>query len=104
MAQIDLASPMEINLQTLRKATSQILDHIEKTHGANLEIEEEYYWQIPQDERVNPYEAPATFELGQLTDDWQALQQIAAGKKSPIGFNLVWLSAVLRSLGEKYVR
>jgi hypothetical protein len=38
--------------------------------------------------------------MGQLTDDWNEVQRIVRGERDAIGYGLVWLSTILRRLGE----
>jgi hypothetical protein len=94
---------MQINIADLRAATEKLLDHVEEQFGDSIEIEDDYYWEVPGDSRLDPYNEPSQLDIGQLSDDWNEVLGIAAGEKEPLSYALVWLSALLRTLGDKLV-
>jgi hypothetical protein len=95
---------MRVSTTDLRAATALILDHLEGAGFSEIEIEDDYYWDIAADERYGKYETPKNLVLGQLTDDWNAISLILSRQRPPIGLSLVWLAAVMRRVGEKVVR
>lgn len=92
---------MKVNIADLRKLSEILLNHLEAGGHSQVEIAEEYYWYVPTKERYQPYVEPKGLTLGQLTDDWAELQKILGGQSEPIDYGLVWLSTILRVIGEK---
>lgn len=96
----------KINIPELRKITNILLDHIQEMGGDSVDLPVDYYWHIPDEQIYNPNEDtdPSSFTIGQLTDDWQKLRKFLDREEyGPIGYGLVWLSAVLRAIGEHNV-
>ncbi len=94
---------MKIELEILEKAFKEIFQHLKNQGITGLEIEEDFYWNIDSQERYNPYKDPSNFNLGQLEDNWQEIIKISKAKSEPISYSLVWLSTLLRILGEKLI-
>lgn len=94
---------MEITLQEIRQAFNVLLSDLERTRGSTLEIEDSYYWSIPQAERYRIDQTPDVelLGVGDLFDDIQETKAIANGNNDPTPQGLVWLSAVLTRIGEQ---
>ncbi len=91
---------MEIALSELKAIILKEIDNLEQQGYAKIEIPVNYYWNIPEDTRYDPYKTPAEFDLGLLSDDWDGLQAILRGDREPVAFDRVWLSTILRAIGE----
>ena len=91
---------MDIELSELKAIFLKEIDHLEKIGYEKIEIPVDYYWNIPQEIRYDPYKKPEKLDLGQLSDDWQELQKTLRGEREPLTYELVWLSAILRAIGE----
>jgi len=91
---------MRITTENLRQATLLLLEHLESTGQKEFIIEEDFYWNIPKDARYDPYKEPQELTLGQLSDDWAEIKSIVDGSREPVGYSLVWLSTLLRRIGE----
>lgn len=87
----------------LRKMADQLFAYLEETGREEFEMSEDYYWEISQEQLYDPYTKPEDLTLGQLSDDWSRLKLILEGESPPIGYALVWLSAILRIVGQKSV-
>lgn len=94
---------MRIELDDLVRALNVVVQHIKEQHQGSVEISEDYYWEIDPAQLYDPTKDPSQFSLGQLSDDWQRLGQIITGEAPPIGYALVWLSSILRAVGQKNV-
>lgn len=94
---------MRVTTGELREATLKLLEHLDSTGQSSFEIDEDYYWAIPSESRYEPSVAPRDLTVGQLVDDWRELREITSGRREPIGYALVWLSSLLRRVGEKSV-
>jgi len=95
---------VQIRVSELRLLTEILFTHLEELEKDEITISHDYYWAISDEERYNPYEKPSDLTIGQLTDDWQELQQILVSENEPISYALVWLSSILRCIGEDVVR
>ncbi|WP_315731387.1 MULTISPECIES: hypothetical protein [unclassified Bradyrhizobium] len=91
---------MEVSVDRLRTISEVLLKHIEQHRGGNLEIESDYYWDIPEDSRYDRYQEPSRHTVGQLSDDIVQLDRMIDGNRPVIGYALVWFAAVLRRIGE----
>ncbi len=91
---------MEIALSELKAVFLKEIDHLEKLGYEKVDIPVEYYWNIPQEVRYDPYQEPKQLTLGQLSDNWDGLKQILEGERDPVVYDLVWLSTILRAIGE----
>ncbi|CAG0978663.1 hypothetical protein ANRL4_01731 [Anaerolineae bacterium] len=93
---------MKLPLTDLRVLSQKLLDYLEAQGHETLDLSQEYYWHIPKeakyDQPVPP--SPEVLSLGQLSFDWENLHSLLEGKNDPIGYDLVWLAAILRALGE----
>lgn len=92
---------MIVTTEELKKMCAQLLSHLENNGYASVSIPVDYYWNIPAQYRYDPYREPEERDLGQLTDDWAELQKILNDEREPIGYALVWLSTILRVVGEQ---
>lgn len=91
---------MTLSITELRQLTAVLYDHLEAANAGPIEIENDYYWSIPRTQRHDPMNEPTEFTIGQLSDDLMELRRIKDGSAEPIGYALVWLSSVLREIGE----
>lgn len=92
---------MKVRVSELRQAANVLFDHLERMGHGEIEVDSDYYWSIPQEKLYSVYEEPSDFTVGQLSEDLENIRAIGAGQKEPIAYALVWLSAILRSVGSK---
>jgi hypothetical protein len=95
---------IQLNLDDLHEAIKIVLGHLESQGIQNVELSSDYYWEIPEDRLYDPTNEPGEFMLGQLSHDWERISAILSGKNEPIGYALVWLSALIRAIGYQHVR
>jgi hypothetical protein len=96
---------MKLQLSDLRRVTEALFDHLERTGRTEIEVNEDFYWNIPEKQLYSVYAPPPESELtvGQLSDDWNELTKITAGQRPPTAYALVWLSSILRHIGSKLI-
>lgn len=58
--------------------------------GAAVEMKDEFYWDVPKDDRCRVYVSPIELTLGQLTDDWNELKRTGRGGIDAVPYALVW--------------
>lgn len=91
----------EINDRHGGRIEEHLLDHLEEVGETTIEVPVDYYWDIYKPERYDPYNKSKEFGLGDLTDDWQSLLKVLSGEYPTIGYDFVWLSTILRAVGEQ---
>ncbi len=93
---------MKISTDELRQLALMILAHVDDTNSSQpIEIEDDFYWDVPSEARYDAYVEPKTHTVGQLSDDWHELQRMLQAERPPVGYALVWLAAILRRIGER---
>lgn len=90
---------MKINISQLRRLSEILLAHLEATGHSVVDIDVDFYWDVPTNQKYENYNKPSV-DVGQLSDDWSELQRILDDKAEPINYALVWFGAVLRRIGE----
>jgi len=70
---------------------------VKVSKGSEIEISNDYYWDISQDELYSPYEEPKNITLGQLSDDLEEVQRLAKSDDA-IMYDLKRLSNILKVL------
>jgi len=91
---------MEINMDDLRQICDRLIQNVKEKGIDSINLEVDYYWNIPQNQLYNPYQKPVDLDMGQLSDNWTELRKVLQSQKEPLGYHLVWLAAILRALGE----
>jgi hypothetical protein len=91
---------MKITTEDLRKTFEALVDHLDETGQASVELPWDFYWDLSAEELYDPYSDPKDLSLGQLSDDWNRLLQISNGEMPAVGYALVWLSSILRAVGQ----
>jgi hypothetical protein len=94
---------MQIEISKLRKLTDRLLTHIEQLGHQSVEIPYDYYWGIQAPARYDFTKEPGESTVGQLYDDWAEMEKILRNDSEPHAYALVWLSAVLRVVGEEVI-
>lgn len=94
---------MKINVSELKTITEKLFSHLEEINQKSIEIPDDYYWDISEDERYDVENHPKDFSIGQLTEDWEFLQQIGKDNEHTITYAFVWLGKILQAIGEKVI-
>lgn len=90
----------------LRAVFARLMDHVESLGYTEVNFSHDYYWDFSSQERYAVESSPERPEpvVGQLGDDLEMLQQVLLGsKREPLSYDLVYLAAVLRAIGEELV-
>jgi hypothetical protein len=91
---------MKIETGELRQVFDALMDHLDRTGQESIDLPWDFYWEIARESRYNPYSEPKAISLGQLSDDWDELLKVVDGDMPAVGYAFVWLSSVLRAVGE----
>jgi hypothetical protein len=92
---------MIIPFEVLRAALNRLLDHAQEIHGEEIDLPNDLYWFVRKEDLYDLARTPTDLTLGALADDWAAVAKIGAGEGDPIGYDLVWASALLRAIGDR---
>ncbi|MFC4373418.1 hypothetical protein ACFO5K_04840 [Nocardia halotolerans] len=94
--------PLRIPLTELRRSIDLLMDHLEATaDGGTIQVHRDYFWSISQEEMYDLTQTPVDLTLGQLSWSWAHLMDLRADPDRAIGYHLVWLSEVLRAVGQQ---
>jgi hypothetical protein len=96
---------VQIDLRELRQVTNRLFDHLEQQGHTHLELTQDYYWVIPDEQLYDPLHDPDpnTFGLGQLTDDWNWCQNLLNPEREPVGRGFLWVAALLRWISSQTI-
>ena len=94
---------MKIDIAQLRMACDILWEHLHDLDIDSVDIPHDYYWTVPQQDVYRFDKEPAAFVAGQLSDDWQDVQQILEPDRDAIAYDFVKVSAILRAVGEQVV-
>ena len=94
---------MKVKLKDLLLFAEKIIKHLEKEGVKEIELEKDFYWDIPYPQIYDMNSDPSELLVGQLYDDLEFLKKMLEDDGEPIGHALVWLSSILRYAGETNV-
>ncbi len=92
---------MTISTTELRNIFDRLVTKLEAEGHQTIELTQDYYWDIQAPARYKMYETPGNPSIGQLSDEWSSLQRVLNGESEPLNYNLIWLAAILRAIGEQ---
>ena len=95
---------MQIELSELRELFDAVVSEMEDGGQSAVNLDLGYYWEVPPGDRYEIYEEPKELTIGDLEYDWERLRSVLEGRDVPIRYSLVWLSALLRAIGEKQIK
>ena len=88
---------MKINIDDIQKITSLLLSKLKDSKGNEIEISNEYYWDISESELYSPYDEPKNITLGQLSYDLEEVQRLVKSDDAII-YDLKRVSQILKVL------
>lgn len=88
---------MKVNIDEIQKITFLLLSKLKDNIGNEVEISNDYYWNIPNEELFNPYEQPKGLTLGQMADDIEEVQRLLE-YDNPIIYDLKRIASILTAI------
>ena len=88
---------MKICIDEIQKVTSLLLSRLKERRGNIIEITNDYYWDISDEELYIPYEEPKNITLGQLSDDIEEIQRLI-NSDDAIMYDLRRLSVIFKAI------
>ncbi len=97
---------MRIGIEEMKQAAVLLLDQVLAGGTTAVELDVDYYWDLEPTDRydLSKIPEPSQLTVGQLVDDWQEIGKVLTGESDPLAYHLVWLSTILRHVGETVVR
>ena len=90
---------MTFQTQELHDLIQRLAQHLQGLNVAEIELPNDYYWEVDPDERNSLYTQPQQFAVGQLSEDWALLEE-SVRHDSVVLQDFVKLAAILRAVGE----
>lgn len=94
---------MKIEISELRKAADLLLNYLESNGIDAVDIEVDYYWHIDKRLKYDAYQEPEEFTIGQISEDIIKLRRMLEIEDNMLPHGFVWLSSLLRAVGEFYL-
>jgi len=88
---------MKISVDEIQKITLQLLSRLKESKGDEIELANDYYWEISDEELYKPYEEPKNITMGQLSDDIKEIRRLISSDDA-IVYDLKRLAVILRAI------
>jgi hypothetical protein len=92
-----------IKVSDLEATATVLFEHLRELGMEEIEITDDYYWEVPGDQLYDPLKDPHQLDLGQLSHDLERLGAIRTREQEPIAYGLVWFGAVVGWIGRKVI-
>ena len=89
---------MKVNLDEISKLVMILISNLKESKGTEIEINNDYYWDISSDQLYNPYDNPTNMSLGQLSDDLNEISRLFKSKEEAIPYDLKRIAEILKTL------
>ena len=89
---------MKINIDEIQKITSLLLSKLREQKGNEVELENDFYWDISSDELYKPYDDPKNISLGQLSDELKEIQRLSQSSDEAIPYDLKRIAEIIKAL------
>ncbi len=82
----------------LRAALDRVLAAVEKNHGSQITLDEDYYWHLPVEDAYDLSTEPEITTVGQVSDDLAEIKQLLSSDEPVLAIwhELSHLIGVLR--------
>lgn len=99
-----MTESITVPIALLRDSASMLIDHLERVAGEEIQLNKDYYWEIPSEQRFDPHAEPLAFTLGQLSECVDNLRRMTSEPSSAVAFGPVWFGELCKTIGEDVVR
>jgi len=89
---------MIVNINEIEKIVLLLLSKLRESKGNEIELTNDYYWDIDDDELYNPYEKPKDIGLGQVSFDIELLLKLLNEPDDALPFHFKKLASILIAL------
>lgn len=91
---------MKVKISEIEKIALLLLSKLKESKGDEIELSNDFYWDISEEELYNPYEEPKNISLGQLSFDLEEIQRLDKADDA-IVYDLKRLSSILKALSDE---
>jgi hypothetical protein len=92
---------MDINISQLQNIISLMMKSLKERYGDDVELQNDFYWNISSDEIYNVSENPKSLTIGQITDDFFTLKN-AFNTDSLTPYDLQRVANILKAISIEY--
>lgn len=89
---------MKVNIEEIHKITTILFSKLKEQKGNEIELENDFYWDISSDELYKPYDEPKNISLGQLSDDLNEVQRLSLSSDEAIPYDLKRIAEIIKAL------
>lgn len=89
---------MKVNIDEIQKITFLLLSNLREQKGNEIELENDFYWDISSNELYKPYDEPKDISLGQLSDDLKEVQRLSQSSDDAIPYDLKRIAELIKAL------
>lgn len=89
---------MTVDISNLQYVINILLSKLIERKGEKIEIENDFYWELTNNELYNPYEEPTEVSLGQLSHNLEALARLEQHSDEAIPYDLNRVATILKAL------
>jgi len=89
---------MKVNIDEIQNITSLLFSKLREQKGNEIELENDFYWDISSDELYKPYDDPKDIFLGQLSDDLKEVQRLSQSSDEAIPYDLKRIAEIIKAL------
>ena len=93
---------MIVNINEIEKITLLLLSKLRESKGNEIELKNDYYWDIDESELYNPYENPKDIGLGQLSFDLDDILRLSKSDDDAIPYDIKRLASILIALSVEH--
>lgn len=92
-----------IKISDLEIGFHKTLEAIKELHGTEIQVDldEDYYWNIDDDELYKVEKQPGRMDIGSLYSDLEQLEKIIKDEIQPVPYNIKLFSSMLRFISAK---
>ena len=91
-----------IDVADLRLVVERIFDFMQKDLSLQeVALDENYYWQVAEDDLYSIKQAPEQLDVGSLLDDWEFVQSAKLDPEQALPLLLLHVAPLLRALATK---
>jgi hypothetical protein len=88
---------MKINIDELSETVSILLLKLKESKGTEIELTNDYFWDIPEEELYRVSDDPKDLSIGSLVFDWEQVKK-ALQSDEAIPYDLQRISNIIKAL------
>jgi hypothetical protein len=92
-----------VNINDLETSFLKVIESIKELKGENFQLElgQDYYWNIGDDDLYRVEKKPGNLDIGSLYSDVEQIERIAKSETSAVPYNIKLFSAMLKYMASK---